>query len=152
MFLFGLLDEGEHKNWQINCISWLLTGLSILSTLFFTPISQRFTFKVASSPSAARCLNMHLLWSFFLHVLHFCCLRQLDCVHNLLLKAIQETEASFASCVDGRDCFRLRESWLVSQTESREEVPLVIKELQKQVCYLVRIFHRKRSERWPWMM
>ncbi len=38
MLVLNLLDAKEHENSQINCISRLLTALSILSTLFPTPI------------------------------------------------------------------------------------------------------------------
>ena len=73
-------------------------------------------------------------------------------MYDFLLKAMQETEASFVSRVGGRDCFRLRESRPVSQSESQlesqAEVPLVVKGLQKQTCYLDGISHREGSERW----
>ena len=153
MLVLRLLDAKEHRNLQINCICRLLTALSIFSTLSSTLICQQFASRVASLSDAARFLYTRPPWFLSLHVLHSYRLRQLGHVHDFLLKAIQETEALFAFCVGGGNCFHLKESWLAlqveSQAESKAEVLLLVKGLQKQACFLARIFHQEESEGWP---
>lgn len=100
-----------------------------------------------------RFLQKRSLWSFSLYMSHLWLLRQIVRLHNLLLKAMQETKTSLASCVGVRNCFCLRKSrpasWAESKLESKTEVLLVFKEVQKQVCHLAVIFYRKVSEKWP---
>lgn len=71
-------------------------------------------------------------------------------MHNRLLKAIQETKVLFASCVDLKNYFCLKESRPVSHVESQAELQaeasLIVKELQKRACYLARIYHREMSK------
>ncbi len=72
MFVLGLFVKENHGNSQINYISRLLTALFILSTLFLTPICQRFTPRIAFFLGAACFLYTHTLCFFSPLMLHSC--------------------------------------------------------------------------------
>ncbi len=150
--MLGLLGEREHRNSQINCISRLLTALSIPPTLFSTSICQQFAFWIAFFPGAARFLHTRPLWSFCLHVSHSYRLRQLERMHKLLLEEMKETDALFTSRIGGGDDFYLRNSrpalQAESQVESWAEVLLVMKGLQKWTYHLAKISHWKELVGW----
>ncbi len=71
MLVLGILGTEEQENIEINCISQLLTLLSILSTLFSKPIYQQFVPRV--SFFRAQCV----FWINALSSLSFrtCCIR-----------------------------------------------------------------------------
>ena len=77
---------------------------------------------------------------------------QLDHVHNLLLKTLLETEVLFAFRVNSDNRFRLKESRSVLPTElrseSKAEIPLVVRGLQKYACHLDKIYYQEESKKW----
>lgn len=139
MLLLDLLDEKEHGNSQINCIYRHLTALSISSKISTILICQKYTPKVVYFTDAMRFLHMRSQCFFFSTFVEFVTYWHLEYMNNPLIKAMQETETLFASCVGCGDCFRLKKSWLASKAD----VLLIIRKLQKQVCHLTRISYRE---------
>ncbi len=70
MLVLYLFIAGKYKNLQTNCIIWLLTALSIRSTLFLTSICQQFAPKVFFFSDVARFLQTRLPYFFLLHLSH----------------------------------------------------------------------------------
>lgn len=147
MLVLGLPSVEKYENLWINCISRLLTALSILSTLFNISIYQQFAPKIGFFLNAMRFLHMHFLWFFRRHILRLWHFWQLKCLQHRLLKALKETEALFLLCVRDRDCFRLRESGPALKVESQAEILWVVKELQKQTSHSAKIFYWEKLER-----
>lgn len=152
MLKLSLFAAKKHGNSQINCISWLLTSLLFFfNAILYTNMSTIYLQNCFLSKRGK--FFSHLLLVVFLpHTSNRWQLRQLEHRHDHWLKAIQETEVLFGSCVGDKDCFCLKVSGSVLRSELRVELQTkvlwFIKKLQNQACYLAEIGQREGWKGW----
>ncbi len=110
MFVLSLYGAAEYRNSQINCISQLLTVLSIFLTLSPTLIYPRFAPRVAFFPDVALFMHTRPPQSLLRHLMHLWRLQWVKREHDPLLKTMYKTKVLFAFYVGGGNCFYFRVS------------------------------------------
>ncbi len=143
----SLLNAKKPKNLQKNYISQLLTTLSLSSIQSLILIYHVFVLQVAFLQGVRRFLQTRPLWFFHPKVSNLFCLWQIEYMKDSLLKAMQETKASFTSCIGNENHFCLKKFQSVLRTKLQVELFSFAKKLQKEARHLTRILHQKQSKK-----
>lgn len=131
----------EHRSLWINCISWVLTVLSIFLTILVKLICHWYFSRIIHFQSMSRfCISFQ--WFFFSFVMYLWDLWQLKCMNDLLFMTMKEDKATLVFYINNRNDFFQRDLWPVLQVKCYSKLSLVVIRLQKTTCNLAKNFYQ----------